>query len=158
MISGWNIGFIPAAAFILAACATPAKNAAQPEMRKTDAVKPAVKTPLVEVSTITLEDFFQLHESGKALVIDARPSFVYNFGHVPGAINLPKSRCGEAIAKRGAEFRRAIAAGRTIVVYCTGPACPDAGTVADHLAGSGMPSSVFHGGWDAWQEAGMPVE
>lgn len=120
--------------------------------------KPVVNNDRAKISTITLEEFFQLHESGKALVIDARPSFVYQFGHIPGAINLPKKGCAEAIAKRDAEFRSAVAAGKTIVVYCTGLSCPDAHTVANHLAACGIPSSVFHGGWDAWQEAGMPVE
>jgi rhodanese-related sulfurtransferase len=115
------------------------------------------KTPGA-VSSISLEDFFLLQESGKTLVIDARPSFVYQFGHIPGAINIPKSRCDELIAKRDAEFRSATAAGRKIIVYCTGLTCPDARTVADHLAARGISASVFEGGWDAWKEAGMPVE
>ena len=159
MTSRWNIGFIPASvSLMLAACAMPANDVARPEMGKPTTPKPASVKPRAEVATISLEDFFQLHESGKAVVIDARPSFVYLFGHVPGAINLPKSHCGEMIAKREAEFRSAIAAGKKIVVYCTGPSCPDARSVADHLAGSGISASVFPGGWDAWQEAGMPVE
>jgi rhodanese-related sulfurtransferase len=154
MISVWKIRLIPAAvSLMLAACSAPAKNVAQPETRK-----PVSEKPGAVVATITLENFFQLHESGKALVIDARPSFVYQFGHVPGAINLPKSRCDEEIAKRGAEFRSAVATGKTIVVYCTGSHCPDARTVADHLAISDIPSCVFQGGWDAWKEADMPVE
>jgi rhodanese-related sulfurtransferase len=154
MTSRWNIGFILAAvSLILAGCSVPATNVAQPEMKKSDPGKPRG-----EVSNISLEDFFQLHESGNALTIDARPSFVYQFGHVPGAINLPKSRCDEAIAKRDAEFRSAVAKGKKIVVYCTGLTCPDARTVADHLAASGISASVFDGGWDAWREAGMPVE
>lgn len=159
MISGRIIGFIPAAAsLMLAACTVPAQNVASPEMAKPVSGKPVSEKPRAVVSTITLEDFFQLHETGKALVIDARPSFVYQFGHVPGAINLPKSRCDEEISKRGAVFRSSVAAGKKIVVYCTGLTCPDAKTVADHLAASGIPSSVFHGGWDAWKEADMPVE
>jgi len=155
----WNIGSIAAtASLILAACTMPADDVVQPEIIKPDSRKPTAEKPRAEVSTISLEDFFQLQESGKALVIDARPSFVYQFGHVPGAINLPKNRCGEAIARRDAEFRSAIASGKKIVVYCTGLTCPDAHAVADHLAASGISASVFPGGWDAWQEAGMPVE
>lgn len=152
----WNIGF-PAAAgcFILAACSAVVSPPPSPPPAPP---KPIAAKTRAEVSTIPLEDFFQLHESGKALVIDARPSFVYHFGHVPGAINLPKSGFAEAIAKRDAEFRKTIAAGRTIVVYCTGLTCPDARTVADHLANSGISASVFEGGWNAWQEAGLPVE
>jgi rhodanese-related sulfurtransferase len=155
----WNIGFTAAAAsLMLASCAAPRKDIAQPEFRKTDSPKPVSAKPRAEVSTISLEDFFQLQESGKAVIIDARPSFVYHFGHVPGAINLPKNHCDEMIPAREAEFRSAAAAGKKIVVYCTGPQCPDARTVSDHLAGSGISASVFPGGWEAWREAGMPVE
>jgi rhodanese-related sulfurtransferase len=159
MTSRWNIGFIPAAAsLLLAACSAPAKPVAAPEIRKQDSPKLVSAKPRAGVSTIALEEFFQLHESGKAFIIDARPSFVYQFGHVPGAINMPKSRCVAEIGKLESEFRSITAAGRKIIVYCTGPNCPDARTVADHLAMSGIAASVFAGGWEAWHEAGMPVE
>ncbi len=152
----WNIGLLAAAGFfVLPACSAVVSPPASPPPAPP---KPTAAKPRALVSTITLEDFFQLHESGKALVLDARPSFVHQFGHIPGAINLPKSRCAEAIAKRDAELRGAIAAGKMIVVYCTGLNCPDARTVADHLAASGISASVFAGGWEAWHEAGMPVE
>ncbi|MDP3851615.1 MAG: rhodanese-like domain-containing protein [Luteolibacter sp.] len=111
-----------------------------------------------KLSSISMEDFFLLHESGKTLLFDARPSLIYRMGHIPGAINLPKSRCDERIAVRGAQIRGALAAGKTIVVYCTGITCPDAHTVAMRLSSSGHPASVFSGGWDSWKEAGMPVE
>lgn len=155
----WNIGFIPAAAsLLLAACSAPGKPVATQEIRKQDSPKPLSAKPRAEVSTISLEDFFQLHESGKAFIIDARPSFVYQFGHVPGAVNIPKSRCVAEIGKRESEFRSMTAAGRKIIVYCTGPNCPDARTVAGHLVMSGISASFFAGGWEAWHEAGMPVE
>lgn len=154
-----HIGFIPAAAsLIFAACTASVPDPAPSKLKKPDVSKPAPEKTRAVVSSISLEDFFQIHESGKALVIDARPSFVYQFGHVPGAINMPKKRCGEEIPQREAEFRKAIAAGRKIVVYCTGTNCPDAGIVAGNLATSGIPASVFHDGWEAWHEAGMPVE
>lgn len=159
MTSRWHIGFPAAAAsLLLAACSAPTKPAAAPEIRKPDSPKPVSTTPRAEVSTVSLEEFFQLHESGKAFVIDARPSFVYQFGHVPGAVNIPKNRCAAEIGKRGAEFRNMSATSRKIIVYCTGPNCPDARAVADQLAMSGISASVFAGGWEAWHEAGMPVE
>ena len=111
-----------------------------------------------EVSSITLEDFFLLHQSGKTLVIDARPSVFHQFGHIPGAISLPAKNCDPAIARREEEIKKAVADGKTIVTYCTGLLCPDARTVAMHISSFGYPASVFSGGWDAWKEAGMPVE
>ncbi len=111
-----------------------------------------------KVSSISLEDFFLLHQSGKTLVIDARPTIFHQFGHIPGAISLPAKNCDPAIAGREEEIKQAIAEGKTLVTYCTGLLCPDARTVAMHLSGFGYPASVFSGGWDAWKEAGMPVE
>ena len=154
-----HIGFLWALALILTACRVSPTDTAQPEGNGSAPIKkPAAEKQRAEISAINLETFFQLHQSDKALVLDARPSFIYHFGHVPGAINLPKNHCDEAIAKRDSELRGAIKAGKTIVVYCTGVDCPDARTVANHLSDSGIPASVFEGGWDAWHDAGLPVE
>jgi rhodanese-related sulfurtransferase len=156
MTLGRHIRYITAAVpLLLAACSA---VVSPPPCPPPPTPKPAAAKLRAEVSTISLEDFFQLQESGKAVIIDARPSFVYAFGHVPGAINMPKNHCEEMIAKREAGFRSAIHAGKKIIVYCTGPNCPDSRTVADHLALSGISSSVFPGGWDEWKEAGMTSE
>jgi rhodanese-related sulfurtransferase len=150
---------IPAAASLsLAACSMPSPYVVQPPNRQTESVKPVPPKPRADLSSISLEDFFALQQSGEALIIDARPSFVYQFGHIPGALNIPKKRCAEEMPERESEFRKAIESGRKIVVYCTGLHCPDAEAVGHHLTSSGIPASVFHGGWDAWKEAGMPVE
>ncbi len=68
------------------------------------------------------------------------------------------SGCDEAIHEKEAEIKSALAAGKTLVVYCSGPGCPDARTVAMHISGFGYPASVFSGGWKAWQEAELPTE
>ena len=135
-----------------------------PAAQKSTEKKSTYKKPRIgmnergDVSSISLEQFFLLHQSGKALVIDARPKFFYNLGHIPGAISLPKNNCDEQIAGREAEIKSALAAGKTIVVYCTGLTCPDARTVAMHIAGFGHSATIFSGGWNAWTDAGMPVE
>ncbi len=153
----------PVLALVLAACAD--KPAASPpvkpdaaETRAEPYKKPVRMHDRGEVSSISLEDFFLLHQSGKVLVIDARPSVFHQFGHIPGAISLPAKNCDPAIAKREDEIKKAVADGKTIVTYCSGLLCPDARTVAMHISGFGYPASVFSGGWDAWKEAGMPVE
>lgn len=111
-----------------------------------------------KVSSISLEDFFVLQESGQAMVIDARPALFHQIGRIPGAINIPAKNCDTAIHKREEEIKAAIASGKTIVVYCSGLMCPDARTVAMHISGFGYPASVFSGGWDAWKEAGMATQ
>ncbi len=166
MISSRNKGLLLAAGFAIPACsvsprgtppANPAASTAEVPSRPETGKAPGKPEP-GKVSSISMEDFFVLHESGKTLVFDARPTLIYRLGHIPSAINLPKNRCDEGIAGRSGEIRSALAAGKTIVVYCTGTSCPDAHTVAMHLANSGHPASVFAGGWDSWKEAGMPVE
>lgn len=158
-----NKWLLLATAFAMAACAdhagdaTPAKPSSQSEP-ESDYKKPVRMHGRGKVSSISLEDFFVLHESGKAMVFDARPAIFHQFGRIPGAINLPPKNCDSAIFKREDEIKAAIAAGKTIVVYCSGFLCPDARTVAMHISGFGYPASVFSGGWDAWKEAGMPVE
>lgn len=112
-----------------------------------------------EISSVDLSEAFALQESGSAMIFDARPAFFYNLGHLPGAINIPaKADPDTAIHRREAEIEAALAAGKTLIVYCTSWTCPDARTLARHLSGFGYPSSIFGGGWDAWREAGLPTE
>ena len=161
---GFNSIALAAMAFAVAACADkPAVAPTTSPAASTPAPDENYKKPVRmngrgKISSISLEDFFVLHQSDKALVIDARPSIFYQFGHIPGAISLPANHCDPAIARREAEIKAAIADGKTIVTYCSGLFCPDARTVASHLSGFGYPASVFSGGWDAWKDAGMPTE
>lgn len=159
-------------AFALVACADTQPPPAAAKREKTAAAgsaKPAAEKPAAhkkpvrmngrgKVGSVSIEDFFALQESGKALLYDARPAFFYHLGHIPGAISLPKSDADARIEKRKSEIESALAAGKTIVVYCTNTLCPDARTVANHLAGYGYNSSVLGGGWEHYKETGLPVE
>ena len=111
-----------------------------------------------KVTSISISDFFVLQQSGKVLIFDARPAFYYHLGHIPGAISLPKPDCDAEITKRESEIKAAIASKTPIVVYCTNLLCPDARTVAIHLADFGYSSSTLTGGWESWKEAGLPTE
>ncbi len=165
---------IPALALALAACAEkplaspfegsadgPHLDAAAIQKASTEKPKNQKPTPAIsrgKVSTISLERFFALQQSGKALVFDARPGFFYHLGHIPGAIHLPKQNCDAQIRNRETEIKSALAKGKTIVVYCSGLNCPDAMTVASRLSVFGHPAAVFSGGWDAWKDADLPSE
>jgi rhodanese-related sulfurtransferase len=111
-----------------------------------------------KVSSISLTEFFPLHESGRVLLYDARPRFFYSLGHIPRAVSLPKDGCDAQLEKRDSEIKAAIAAKKTIVIYCTNLLCPDARAVATHLADRGYSSAVLSGGWETWTESGMPAE
>lgn len=134
----------------------PVKKAAAPVA--TPEPKPVRMNGRGKVTSISLTEVFTLQQSGNVLIFDARPGFFYSLGHIPGAISLPKPDCDAQIVKREAEIKAALAANKTIVVYCTNLLCPDARTVANHLAGFGHSSSVLSGGWDSWKESGLPTE
>lgn len=149
-------------ALVFASCVEPQVPAAIPSEAAAPEKPAFKKQPRMHdrgrISSLSLEEFFTLHQSGKALVFDARPGFFYSLGHIEGAIHLPKTNCDEQIHQRDAEIKAALAAGKTLVVYCSGPGCPDARTVATHLSGFGHPVSIFSGGWDAWKKADLPAE
>lgn len=111
-----------------------------------------------KITSISMEELFALQQADQALIYDARPAFFYNLGHLPGAISMPTAHCDELIIKREAEIKAALAAKKTIVIYCTNFACPDARTVAMHFSSFAYPSSTLSGGWDKWKEAGLPTE
>jgi len=130
---------------------------------KQEVAKPAYKKPVRmngrgEITSISLEQFFERKEAGMTLVFDARPSFFYRLGHIPGAISMPLKGSDADIAARESEIKAALAAGKTLIVYCTSITCPDARSLAIHFSGFGYPVSVYSGGWDGWRDAGMPLD
>ncbi len=139
----------------LASCAQPVV----PETKVAALKKPVGMNGRGKITSISLNDLFALQQSDRVLLYDARPGFFYGLGHLPGAISLPKSPdYDEQIVKREAEIKAALAAKKTIVVYCTNLTCPDARSLAIHLAGFGYSSSTLTGGWEAWKESGLPTE
>lgn len=152
-----------ACVFALCGCAkdvTPSPLPAAPQVAEPQEKykKPVRMNGRGEITSISFDQFYPLHEAGRTLVYDARHPLFYRLGHIPGAINLPLPDCDSAIHKREEEIKAALASGKTIVVYCTGITCPDARSLARHISGFGYPASIFSGGWDAWKEANLPSE
>ena len=127
-----------------------------PASKETKYKKPVRMNGRGEVSSISFEEFFARQEAGKVLLYDARHPIFYRIGHIPGAINIPLNDCDTTIHEREEEIKTALAEGKTIVTYCSGITCPDARSLARHISGFGYPASVFSGGWDAWNDAGLP--
>ncbi|WAC21864.1 rhodanese-like domain-containing protein [Luteolibacter sp. SL250] len=163
MASLSSILFPLAVASAIVSCAphpAPAQAPAQ-QPEETKAPEKSKRLPASQrgtVSSISLTKLFELQQSGNVLIYDARPSVFYKEGHIPGAISVPKSVGREAVRVRDPELKAAKAAGKPIVVYCTGVLCADARTVARYLASAGYSSSTFSGGWDEWKSAGLPTE
>ena len=167
MIRSWALVFALAGIVGFSACSnspspavaqTTPRNLAEPEKKIAAPRKPVRMNGRGKISSISITDFFAKQQSDSVLTFDARPAFFYSLGHIPGAINLPKTDCEAQIVARESQLKEAIAAQKTIVVYCTNFLCPDARTVAMHLADHGYPSSTLPGGWENWKESGLPTE
>lgn len=121
--------------------------------------KPLPRSQRGEVTSISLEKFFELQQSGKAYIIDARPTFFYKLGHIPGAVSMPAHMGPDSyIDAYKVPLEAAIAAGKPVIVYCTNLMCKDARTFSSYLSKRGYSCAVFQGGWDAWKDAEMPTE
>ena len=110
------------------------------------------------VTRIPLGNFYERQQSGRALIIDVRPSFYYGLGHVPGALNWPRSHFDAGLATFEPKIQAALAAGKPVFLYCTDLACPDALNVANRLAARGHSVAILEGGWDAWRTGELPIE
>jgi len=144
--------------FGLGGCSNhPAPSAKREEPHRTAEATPSARKT-AKVSTIDLNALSQLQQSGKVLLLDVRPPFVTPFGRIPGAITWPRFSFSKELSQHEPEVKAALAAGRTVVLYCTDAGCPDSRAVAEKLAALGYPVSVLQGGYSAWKEAGLPVE
>lgn len=105
--------------------------------------------------TVDLEEFQALRGDPVNLTIDARPEIFYSFGHIPGAINLPRDDFENSYGKH----RSVIASNPSakLLIYCQGGACEDSQLIAEALQKVGNNRLViFNGGWLEWKREGLP--
>lgn len=158
----WPTIFAVALAVGLVSCAKqpareePVKKATAPAVKENR--PPAPSKERGPITAISMEGLFALHQNDQVMLLDARPSFFYSLGHIQGAISMPKGGSVPHIGMRKEEIKTALAARKTIVVYCTNASCPDARSVAANLSEAGYPCSVLVGGYESWKESGLPVE
>lgn len=92
-------------------------------------------------------------DEGRVTVVDALGGTYYEQQHLPGAIPL--------VAAEVAERAAAVLPDRDapIVTYCSNPACPNSGQVADLLTRAGYTDvRKYKEGIEDWVAAGLPVE
>jgi rhodanese-related sulfurtransferase len=111
---------------------------------------PAAGRP-VQIDAGALKQYF---DAGAALILDARESFEYDEGHIPGAISLPYD---EAITDP-VRLESLDTAGRPIITYCGGGGCEVSISLAQELFYAGHDRvAVYIGGFPEWIELGHPV-
>ncbi|MFK7849556.1 MAG: rhodanese-like domain-containing protein [Akkermansiaceae bacterium] len=129
----------------------PSKAIEEPKPEKEEIL--STPTAPGNLTRMPLGDLYQLVQRNAALVFDVRPKFFYKMGHVPNAINFPKSEFDDKISEHEEAIRAANKNNTPVVVYCTDLSCPDAMTVATKLSQRGYDVSILQGGYEAWKVA-----
>ena len=97
----------------------------------------------------------QIHDSGKAVFVDARNRENFEDGHIPGSVSLPVGQFDESIDS----FMNQYSPDRPLVTYCSGRTCEDSHRLAQLLFGVGFNNvKVFIDGFPGWEAEGYPVE
>lgn len=106
---------------------------------------------------IRLDEFQNFVSNHEGLILDARPAVFYREAHVPGALSLPR----ETFAETYQALRATLEASkdRPMVIYCSGPDCPDSQLVGDALTKLGYRRLlIYTSGWEEWSQTGLPQE
>ncbi|MEU8921872.1 rhodanese-like domain-containing protein [Kitasatospora sp. NPDC048545] len=102
---------------------------------------------------ITRDELAAAIEHGSVTVVDALGGEYYARQHLPGAVVLAPADV-DALAPAVLPDRDA-----AIVTYCSNPACPNSGQVADRLTRLGYTDvRKYREGIQDWVEAGFPTE
>ena len=100
---------------------------------------------------ISIDEAKARFDRGELTVIDVRQADAYLQAHIPGSLQIPLSRIEGEVSY--------LPKGKTIVTYCSCPAEETSGQAVQILAHRGITNAVaLHGGFEAWQRRGYPVE
>ncbi len=88
-------------------------------------------------------------KAGEVNVVDVRAAEDYKKGHIPGAVNLPKTDWDNPKGLRKDE---------TNVLYCYSQVCHLAASAAVKFAGMGYPVMELEGGFDEWKGHDLEIE
>lgn len=108
-----------------------------------------------KITEVDLNRLLQLQDSGKAYLIDVRPTLFYTMGHIPGAVSIPKKSFPLSLVKHEQAVEAAVKAGKVLVLYCQNVECPDGYAVGKELAEMGYSTSLYKGGWEEWKQMGF---
>lgn len=102
---------------------------------------------------ITRDELKAAIDAGTVTVVDALGGEYYAKQHLPGAVPLVRddvdARASALLPDRDAP----------IVTYCSNPACPNSGQVADRLTALGYTDvRKYREGIEDWVAAGLPTE
>ncbi|MGD8251496.1 MAG: rhodanese-like domain-containing protein [Desulfobacterales bacterium] len=109
--------------------------------------------PGIEIDDIDIAK--QRFDSGDTVFVDARPSEVFQEGHISGSVSLPVRRFDDTIMA----FMDAHPVETPLVTYCSGRSCEDSHQLAQLLRELGYENvRVMVDGYPDWKAKGYPVE
>jgi rhodanese-related sulfurtransferase len=112
------------------------------------------KTDFTEPTKITVDDAKGRLDRDEPLVfVDARSPKAWDESDakLPGAIRLPPDQVEQHLHELPHD--------QPIVIYCAGPHEASSARVAEELAARGFKNAhPLYGGFNAWKEAGYPLE
>lgn len=106
---------------------------------------------------MTLEEVRYFLQQPGTVLVDARSTYEYKLGHIPGALNLPADGFDPAFPKLQPQLKDA----KLIIVYCSGGSCGTSEEVAKKLIQKGLTGNrvaIFQGGLPGWMEANLPIQ
>jgi rhodanese-related sulfurtransferase len=104
--------------------------------------------------TISREELrIKLSSASRPVLVEALPEKYYVAQHLPGALHLPHDQvdalAADVLPQKAAQ----------IIVYCASRQCQNSHIAAHRLAALGYTDvSVYAGGKQDWEEAGLPFE
>lgn len=102
-----------------------------------------------------LEEAWESFNEGTVVFIDCRSRSQYETGHIPGALSIPYFEMSTILP----DFLMQYFPEMEYVTYCDGTDCDASVIVANELKSIGYDNvRIFFGGWNAWIQAGFPVE
>lgn len=102
-----------------------------------------------EFEALVATELLQRVQRGEVVVVDVRPPFEFNAGHLPGAINIPLPD----LEQRLKEFPKDI----EVVAYCRGRFCLMAYAAVDYLVTKGITASRLSIGMSEWKLNHLPT-
>ena len=104
---------------------------------------------------VALEQAREVVFGNAFLVLDARSERDFDAGHLPGAISFPYATRTESFY----ELAALLQPDQPLLVYCSSKTCDDAQQLALFLREQGSQKILlFADGFQAWKEAGLPIE
>ncbi len=105
-------------------------------------------------TNISLQDAYHSYENNATIFFDARSPEDYADGHIQGAKNLPVHAFLDSLS-----YLESLDFNGQIITYCDGADCNASIDLAADLKMMGFSNVYFFfGGWQAWEEAGYPIE